>query len=112
MKSKFGENLTKILGTLHESCLWLPATLNRHESALFESHGTASQDSRGGINITQKRQHFMLYVYYTSCCAHIQSSHTQIQCSQDQSGIPQGKRECIAVHATLRNGFSSDFTIT
>jgi hypothetical protein len=54
MKSTFGENLTKILGTLHESCLLLPATLNDHESAFFESHGTASQDSREEINIIQK----------------------------------------------------------
>ena len=36
--------------------------LNRHDSALFESQGTASQDSRGGINITQKRQNIMIYV--------------------------------------------------
>ena len=83
MKSKFGENLTKILGTLHESCLLLPATLNRHDSALFESLGTASQDSRGGINITQKRQNIMIYVYYISCCIHMQSSHKQIRLSQD-----------------------------
>jgi hypothetical protein len=111
IKSKFGENLTKILDTLHEICLLLPATLNRHESAFFESHGTASQDSRGGTNITQKRQNITLYVYYISCCTHMQSSHTQMRLSQDLCGIPQENRECIAVHATVRKRFSSDFTI-
>ena len=35
----------------------------------------------------------------------MQSSHTQIRLLQDLSGIPEGNRECIAVHVTLRNGF-------
>jgi hypothetical protein len=75
--------------------------------ALSSSHVTASQDSRGGINITEKRQNIVIRILHIL----LQSPHTQIRLSQDPSGIPQGNRECIAVHSTLRRGFSSDFNI-